>query len=160
MSEFDGLKLVGHCTCCDGECYEITERYPMNHAFAGQPRKVKAQYDTARRMTFLLSTGSRMDITMCDECCAITPEDYPKLWAKCLRSWAWECEPAYRAAHDLPPDPPEKVAQRWAWLKEMTNVCILDLCYATKERRYHGERHECRMTHEGTHGQAADIGTH
>lgn len=156
MSDYSGTKQVGCCTCCDGECYEITERYPQGHVYEGQPRRVRHQYETAQRVDFLLSDGTRMDITCCDDCGTVPVEDYPKLWAKLLRSWARECDPVYRAANAMPPEAPEKTATKQAWLRGMTHVCILGPLYATKERRYHGERHECRWTHEGTHDERPD----
>lgn len=77
-------KLIGCCSACDLEVFEILQRDPDTRA----PKKVSGPTDDAVRATFLLADGSRMDLTFCRECAStLEPATFPALWSRCMASW-------------------------------------------------------------------------
>lgn len=86
-------KIIGHCTLCDGECFDILERYAAGERRPGEPKRIGQPHDGATRITFLLLDGSRMDLTFCAACTSrLTTESYTPIWRKVIRSWTREFE--------------------------------------------------------------------
>lgn len=116
-------KLVGHCSCCDGPCYEQIATFPEGHALAGRPRNVGTIKSETKRMEFLLSDSTTMTMTFCGKCAEeLTVEDYPALMAREVISWAHEIMDDHRAALG---------AERWAderkedYLRRMSGLMIM-----------------------------------
>lgn len=77
-------KLIGCCSTCDAEVFEIMRRDPDTRA----PTKVGGPTDDAMRATFLLADGSKMDLTFCRECAStLEPAVFSTLWRRVLASW-------------------------------------------------------------------------
>ena len=110
------MKLLGCCTNCNKEVYEILERYPSDHVLAKEPRKVGKPIDAIRH-EILLSDGSQMTLTYCKDC---TP-DMIRDWKTIMNAWERELSDEYRVAIGAQPAS-EKTKQ---WLKTMTNVLPL-----------------------------------
>lgn len=86
-------QIAGCCTNCDKEIYEIIARYSNDHPLAKEPLKIGKSLDSAVKHVFLLTDGSTMDVTFCDEC---QPDDLPKIWRTVLASWAREMDDTHR----------------------------------------------------------------
>jgi len=77
-------KLMGCCTCCDKLVFNVTRRDPDTR----EPIQLGAPLDDAVRTTFLLASGSMMDLTFCRKCnSALSPEKFYELWKRVLISW-------------------------------------------------------------------------
>lgn len=78
------MKIVGHCSKCQIECYEILRRHPET----GLPIKVGKALDCARRLTFVLLDGNQMDLTLCETCVGpLSTADFAPLWNDCMSGW-------------------------------------------------------------------------
>lgn len=82
------MKLVGCCTTCGCECFDISERFPDGHVLAGEPRRVGRMLDCGTQIEFMLSDGSLHPLTFCLDCSAtILPDDYPAIWDTVVSAW-------------------------------------------------------------------------
>ena len=88
-------KKFGCCSLCDREVFDALSRWTAGSC-KGQIRDVGAPKRGARRVTLILSNGSRCDLTFCDRCNP-TASSIPKLWMKICTSMAKELDPEYRA---------------------------------------------------------------
>ncbi len=79
-------KTVGSCTVCDEPVFEILTVYPNDHPLAGEPRSVGRPLDNALRATLVLTDGSTIDLTHCEDC----ELDLPHIWQKCLATFTYE----------------------------------------------------------------------
>jgi len=87
----DDIKVVGCCSTCNKEVFEIIERFPPDSVLAGKPRRLGPPNEDAVRLTFILASGAEMDLTFCNACAdGLSNEDYAELWQKVMRSWAAE----------------------------------------------------------------------
>jgi len=85
------IKVIGSCSICDKEVFDIVERFGPAEENAGRPKRIGAPHDDAMRIGFMLASGEQMDLTFCQSCAeALTDEDYHELWQKVLRSWVAE----------------------------------------------------------------------
>jgi hypothetical protein len=85
------IKVVGCCSTCDKEVFEIIERFPPDSVLAGKPRRLGPPNEDAMRLEFVLASGESMDLTFCKACAeGLSNEDYAELWQKVMRSWAAE----------------------------------------------------------------------
>jgi len=85
------IKVIGSCSICDKEVFDIVERFGPAEENAGRPKRIGAPHDDAMRIGFMLASGEQMDLTFCESCAeALTDEDYHELWQKVLRSWVAE----------------------------------------------------------------------
>ena len=81
------VKRPGCCTLCDAEVFEVVRRNPETRA----PIQVGRPLETAMRVTFLLQSGSQMDLTFCRACTdKLAPHDYAGIWKRVLASWIAE----------------------------------------------------------------------
>ena len=88
MSDY---KITGCCTCCDDEVFDILSRFGENGLRPGEPERIGRPHDDALRIEFLLNDGTTSYLTFCGACAVmLTPEQYPEIWAKVLRSWERE----------------------------------------------------------------------
>lgn len=86
-----GIKIIGSCSICDKEVFDIIERFGPSEERAGTPKRIGAPHDDAMRIGFMLASGEQMDLTFCQSCAeSLTDEDYHELWQKVLRSWVAE----------------------------------------------------------------------
>ena len=77
-------KLLGCCTQCDREVFEVTARNPETR----EPVKVGAPKAEAVRACFILADGTRMDLTFCAECAQkIVAPQFASLWERVMTSW-------------------------------------------------------------------------
>lgn len=77
-------KLIGCCTKCDEEVFEIVRRDPETRV----PVQIGAPLETAMRANFVMADGSRMDLTFCRKCSdGLTPEDLPHIWNRVVSAW-------------------------------------------------------------------------
>jgi len=77
-------KVAGCCTKCDAEVYEVRQRDPKTKL----PRRLGAALPNARRATFVLMNGTRMDLTFCSDCASgLVPSEYAQLWQRVMLSW-------------------------------------------------------------------------
>jgi hypothetical protein len=87
----DDIKIVGACTRCNKEVFDVIERFPPESVFAGKPRRLGSPNEDAMRLEFVLAGGEHMDLTFCKSCAdGLSNEDYAELWEKVMRSWAAE----------------------------------------------------------------------
>lgn len=85
-------KLLGCCTKCDVEVFEIKQRNPETRIAL----QLGAPLENAVRTTFILADGSRMDLTFCAECRAgLLPADFQWLWQRVQASWVAESGAAH-----------------------------------------------------------------
>jgi hypothetical protein len=85
------IKIIGCCSSCDKEVFDVVERFSSAEDNAGMPKRIGAPHDDAIRVGFLLANGEQMDLTFCAECVdSLSSDDYPQLWEKVLRSWVVE----------------------------------------------------------------------
>lgn len=76
-------KLIGCCSKCDAEVFDIVKRDEDR-----KPIQVGPAHDDAVRVTFRLAAGPYMDLTFCKPCSdGLTPDDYPFLWQRVMLSW-------------------------------------------------------------------------
>ena len=77
-------KVSGACSKCDKDVFDVVQDSPL-------PRKIGAPHDDAVRATFVLVSGSQMDLTFCQHCFeGLTTQDYPWLWRRVQLSWEAE----------------------------------------------------------------------
>lgn len=91
-------KLIGCCSLCDKEVAEILQRYPQGHLYVGEPVRIGKFFEDARRATLILTNGSQMDITVCQNCAEELPTSLCKLWVKIVSAWKLETTDAHRVA--------------------------------------------------------------
>ena len=103
-------KLLGHCSQCEKLCWDP-------HAVPPQPMNT---YDGVRA-TFMLSDGSLMPLTLCDEC--IEAPDYDKLWEAVMGGWLHEA----KTTTDSPTIRDDYVLKQFS-----RGTFILDLFYVEK----------------------------
>lgn len=76
-------KLLGSCTKCDAEVFDIVER-----DIDRLPKRVGAAHDDAIRVNFLMLDGSRMDLTFCQPCAdGLIADDLQWIWRRVMKSW-------------------------------------------------------------------------
>ncbi|KKM73967.1 hypothetical protein LCGC14_1405090 [marine sediment metagenome] len=73
------IKRNGCCTLCDEPVFEIA---PSTGA-VGQP------LDNAVRATLILTDGSTVSLTFCDQC--ETETKLTEIWSKCVETMAFQC---------------------------------------------------------------------
>ena len=75
MADFPA-KHNGRCLRCHADCYDILVQFAAGHPRAGEPRQLGAMAPWGRQVCFLLTDGSEMAITFCQDCAAgMVPED-------------------------------------------------------------------------------------
>lgn len=76
-------KIAGCCSKCDAEVFEVKARNSERF-----PTQIDGPLDNARRVTFVLMSGSPMDLTLCESCVeTLTPSDYYPLWQRVMAAW-------------------------------------------------------------------------
>jgi hypothetical protein len=80
-------KVAGCCTKCDAEVFDVVTRDPETRL----PTKIGAAHDDAVRVTFILVSGSKMDLTFCQHCAdGLEPADFAHIWRRVMLSWVNE----------------------------------------------------------------------
>lgn len=106
------MKKLGCCTACGKEVYEIKRRYPVDHPYAKEPIKLGKPIDVTIK-TLLLTDGSTMDLTYCNDCSVIFSKD----WRTVLDAWVREISDEYRKNTDQ--SIIEDKQKSLEWLSEM-----------------------------------------
>ena len=104
------VKLLGHCAQCNEMCYDP-------HAYPTQPKSTW----TGVRAHFMLSDGSLMPLTMCDEC--VKEPDYGLIWDVVMNRWLHET-----VRSDEAPD----IRDNYVLTQFARGTFILDLFYTEK----------------------------
>lgn len=86
MSEY---KIIGCCTVCDKQCFEVTAMYREGERFPGEPKQLGAPLEGSVRINFMLIDGTKTSLTFCADC-ANAPMEYSEIWQKNMRSWIRE----------------------------------------------------------------------
>lgn len=89
-------KQPGLCTVCQKEVYEIVARYSNDHPLAKEIKQVGKALETARRVQFVLTNGSRIDVTLCEDCCDIDSKKMKIIWKKIKKAWLREMTDDHR----------------------------------------------------------------
>ena len=76
----DRRKLIGCCTFCDTEIFEVVSRY-SDGPFQGEIREVGPPLPGARRVTIVRASGRTSYWSCCGDC-EILPDDMPYLNTK------------------------------------------------------------------------------
>ena len=77
-------KIPGACTKCSEDVFDVLTDTPL-------PRRLGRPHDDAIRATFVLASGSQMDLTFCQNCMdTLTTQDYPWIWRRVQLSWETE----------------------------------------------------------------------
>lgn len=85
------VKIAGHCTLCDGPCFEVMQVFDAHELYPGEPKRLGPPVEGAVRVTFLLFDGTKTHLTFCGDCAkSLSPEQYTEIWRKNLRSWLRE----------------------------------------------------------------------
>ena len=80
-------KVLGCCTICDAEVFEIELRNPDTRV----PTKVGKPHADAMRTDFRMMDGTLMSLTFCAKCAAdLEPAKFPAIWARVKASWLAE----------------------------------------------------------------------
>ncbi len=83
-------KLIGCCTVCDAECFEVTARWTEG-PYLGEIKGVGNSLEGARRLTIVRASGRQSNWTLCGEC-SVTPEAMPGLHRKEIAAMVKEYE--------------------------------------------------------------------
>ena len=76
------MKIVGHCSACGDECFDVLETWPQGHVLAGEPRRLGAPHDDARRVTLILMDGRTTTMTFHDRCIQDAHTQFTDLWRR------------------------------------------------------------------------------
>ena len=134
-------KEPGLCTDCDEPIFEIIARYPDDSPLAGRVRQVGEPMPEAVRVTVILSGGSQMDLSFCEGCCDIKPEDFPKIWRKIMTSWSAEQNEAFRIALGCKPLTPNQLEWTAQWFNSIVDqipIGVIHKVYWTDLEVVHG----------------------
>ena len=77
------MKIPGHCAVTGEPCFDIHETWPHDHPMAGEPKRLGAPHESARRVTLVAVSGAQMIMTMTVEGLAqleANPGLLPALW--------------------------------------------------------------------------------
>ena len=125
-------KKAGHCTLCDVQVFEI----PVKNQ-DGVPLRIGAPYDNAWIVTFVLSSGPRMDLTFCEQCLDdLNPGIYPSIWRKVMESWELEQNDKFRKSLRVEPLSGEGKDKSKNWLAGMKNTPIIGILFKEQWRKY------------------------
>lgn len=84
-------KRAGYCSLCDELCFEVNGTWSPGEPRAGEPKRFGPPLDGVTRVTFLLFSGSRTDMTFCGRCAqTLEPSHYATLWRRNLAGWLRE----------------------------------------------------------------------
>lgn len=90
-------KQPGLCTVCQKEVYEIVARYSNDHPLAKETKQVGKPLETARRVQFVLTNGSRIDVTLCENCVEdIDSKTMKTIWKQIKKAWLREMTDDHR----------------------------------------------------------------
>ena len=90
MSQY---KITGHCTLCDGPCFDVLAVNSEHERFPGEPKRLGKPTDDAVRVSFMLMDGSKTSLTFCGPCAETLPSvGYLEIWRKNMRSWMRELD--------------------------------------------------------------------
>ena len=70
------MKRPGYCTLCEKQVFDFSP--------------VLKPLEIAWRVSFLMTDDTSADITFCDECLNILPENLEKIWEICLERFDYE----------------------------------------------------------------------
>lgn len=77
------MKLVGCCTLCDTEVFEVLKRF-TDGPMKGEAKQLGRPLLNAEKVTMvLLGSGHHATVTVCNKC-EVTPDNLPFLWRKVM----------------------------------------------------------------------------
>ena len=84
-------KRASCCSACHREVFDAISRFEEPHPYAGQIQRAGAPHADAVRVTFVLTDGSRANMTFCVDCeTKIAPENLPDVWRNVMAAFAFE----------------------------------------------------------------------